>query len=242
MPGQFVFVPLDPKEAEEECASRQHVAGRAKQELARGRLFAGKIDDAQAAQHHPRRGAAEDGEESEILQVDDGERDGVDGGVELAECEVSAKRPEESEKTPAGEKEAGRVDQTREAALLDRGDWILADLLLHRRGLWLRGLLRLEGPSFLADGKRDVNEHLCFIGGPGIGGSADGNGERKVVGRGGRLFCNGHIDAGHGNFSAFERQLGLALVGRAFAAARTVGGEALRDFAAPGRIAVGVRR
>jgi len=96
----------------------------------------------------------------------------------------------------------------------------------------------------LADGKRNVDEHLRFVNGRTIGGAADGDGEGKVVGRGGRLFGNRYVDAGHGNFGgAFEWQLGLAVVvGHSFAAARTVGCDALRDFAAPGRIGVGVCR
>jgi hypothetical protein len=99
-------------------------------------------------------------------------------------------------------------------------------------------------PRFLADGKRNVDEHLRFVSGRTIGGAADGDGEGKVVGRSGRSFGNRYVDAGHGNFGrAFERQLGLAVVfGRSFAAARAVGGDALRDFAAPGRIGVGVPR
>jgi len=99
-------------------------------------------------------------------------------------------------------------------------------------------------PRFLGDGKRNVNEHLRLVRGRATGGAADGDGEGEVIGSGGRLFGNRYVDAGHGNFGgAFERQLGLAVVvGRSFAAARAVGRDALRDFAAPGRIGVSVGR
>ena len=94
------------------------------------------------------------------------------------------------------------------------------------------------------DRERNVNEHLRFIGGRAIGGAADGDCEREVVGRGGWLLGNGYVDAGHGNFGgALERQLGLAVVvRRSFAAARAVRRDALRDFAAPRRIGVSVGR
>ena len=251
MPGEFVFVPLDPQETEKERAGRKHVAGSAEQELARGRLFAGKIDDAKTAQHHAGSGAAENGEQREVLQINDGERNGVDGGVELAEGEVSAERAEKGEESAAGEEEAGGVDEAGETAFFDGRDRVLAGLLVCGGGLRLSGeLLSGVGPRFAAHGtdgtdrERNVNEHLRFVGGRAIGGAADGDGEGKVVGRGGRRLGNSYVDAGDGNFSgAFERQLGLAIVvGRSFAAARAVRRDALRDFAAPSRIGVDVSR
>ena len=49
VPGEFVFVPLRPEVTEKESSRRKHVAGGTKQKLARRRLFAGEIDDPQAA-------------------------------------------------------------------------------------------------------------------------------------------------------------------------------------------------
>jgi len=139
VPGEFVFVPLDPQESEEKSAGREHVAGCAEKELARGRLPARKIDDAETTQHHAGRGTAENGEEGEVLQIDDGEGDGIDGGVEFAEGEVSAERAEEGEESTTGEKETGGVNEAGETALFDGRDRVLAGVLVNRPGLRLSG-------------------------------------------------------------------------------------------------------
>jgi hypothetical protein len=139
VPGEFVFVPLDPQKAEEESAGREHVAGGAEKELTRGRLFAGKIDDTETAQHHAGRGAAKNGEQREVLEIDDGEGDGIDGGIELAESEVSAERAEEGEESTAGEKETSGVDETGETAFFDGRDRVLAGMLVYGRGFGLDG-------------------------------------------------------------------------------------------------------
>jgi hypothetical protein len=104
-----------------------------KKELALGRFFTGEIDDAQPAQHHAGSGAAEDGKQREILQVDDGKRGGVNGSAQFAESEVSAKRAEESQKSATGEEQAGCVDQSCETAFVDTGDGIEAGVLCGRR-------------------------------------------------------------------------------------------------------------
>ena len=134
VPSEFVFVPLDPQKAEEESAGREHVAGGAEKELTWGRLFAGKIDDTETAQHHAGRGAAKNGEQREVLEIDDGEGDGIDGGIELAESEVSAERAEEGEESAAGEKETSGVDETGETAFFDGRDRVLAGVPVYRRG------------------------------------------------------------------------------------------------------------
>src|SRR6516165_8119671 len=111
MPGQFIFVPLHPQKPEEERSRREHVSGGAEQELFRRWFLPGEVDNAQATQHHAGRGAAKDGEQSEVLQVDDGERQSVYRGTQFAEREMAAERAEESEEAATGKYQTGGVDQ-----------------------------------------------------------------------------------------------------------------------------------
>src|SRR5579885_964251 len=69
VPGQGILIPRRPQESEEERAGGKQVAHRAKKQLSRGRLFAGKIHDAQSAEHHTRRGSSKDREQGKILDV-----------------------------------------------------------------------------------------------------------------------------------------------------------------------------
>src|SRR5437870_7112633 len=72
VPSEFVFVPHGPKEAQKKSSCGEHVARAAQKHLpGRGR-FARKADHLQVSHHHTRSGAAEDGEQSEILQIDNG--------------------------------------------------------------------------------------------------------------------------------------------------------------------------
>jgi hypothetical protein len=86
---------------------------------------------------------------------------------------------------------------------------------------------------------------LPVIGGPTIGGAADGDGKGKIVRSGGSwnlrgLFGHRGVDAGDGDFgSGFEPELGLVLIARGSAAARAIRCEALGDFAAPSDAGLG---
>src|SRR3979411_93586 len=90
VPGEFVFVPHGPKEAQEKSSRGEHVARAAQKHLPwRGR-FAGKADDLQASHHHARSCAAEDGEKCEVLQIDDGKSRGVYSGAQFAQSKLPA--------------------------------------------------------------------------------------------------------------------------------------------------------
>ena len=110
VPGEFVFVPLRPEITEEECSRREHVTGGTKKKLAGRRFFAGKVHDAQAAQHHPRSGTAKHSEERKILDIDDGKGSGVNGRGQFAESEVAAERAEERKKSATGEEQASGIN------------------------------------------------------------------------------------------------------------------------------------
>src|SRR6266850_1503174 len=90
VPGEFVFVPHRPKEAQETSSCGEHVARAAQKHLpGRGR-FTGKADDLQASHHHARSCAAENGEEGEVLQIDDGKGGSVYSGVQFAQRKLPA--------------------------------------------------------------------------------------------------------------------------------------------------------
>src|ERR1700747_897744 len=114
VPGEFVFVPLRPEITEEESSRREQVTGGAKKKLAGRRFFAGKVHDAQAAQHHPRSGTAKHSEERKILDIDDGKGSGVNGRGQLAESEVAAERAEERKKSATGEEQASGINKAGE--------------------------------------------------------------------------------------------------------------------------------
>src|SRR5713101_9858056 len=90
VPSEFVLVPDRRKEAQKKSSCGEYVARAAKKHLpGRGR-FAGKADNLQASHHHARSCAAEGGEESEVLQIDDGKSRGVYGGVQFAQRKLPA--------------------------------------------------------------------------------------------------------------------------------------------------------
>src|SRR5437879_11368853 len=126
MPGEGIFVPPGPEESEKESAGGKDVAGAAQEHLARRGRISGEAGNVESAEHHTGRGSAEYGEESEILQVDDGEREGIDGCAEFAEGELTAKGTEEREETAVSEKQAGDVDRRGKAPFLKGSDGVKA--------------------------------------------------------------------------------------------------------------------
>ena len=106
MPSEFVFVPHRPKEAQKKSSCGEHVARAAQKHLpGRGR-FARKADDLQVSHHHTRSRAAEDGEQSEILQIDDGKGRGVHRGVQFAQGKLPAERAEQQQESTIGKQQA----------------------------------------------------------------------------------------------------------------------------------------
>src|SRR5262249_44600556 len=198
-----------------------------------------------AAQHHAGSGAAKNREQSEVLQVDNGERGRVNRGVEFAEGKLPAERAKKGQEAAAGEKEARRIDETGKAALVDWRDRILADALVDELLARLRG--RCLWPAGVAAGRlrgqRNINEHLRFVRGF-FRRAADGDGKREVVGRSRsrrhpRRVGDCGVDAGNGNVGcAFKRQLGLFLFWYTSPAARAVGRDSLGDFSPPGHAGV----
>src|SRR5258707_9859152 len=90
VPGEFIFVPNGPKEAQKKSSCGKNVARAAQKHLpGRGR-FAGKADDLQASHHHARSCAAEGGEEGEVLQIHDGESRNVDSRIQFAQRKLPA--------------------------------------------------------------------------------------------------------------------------------------------------------
>jgi hypothetical protein len=236
VPSQFIFVPLHPEEAEEKSAGGKHIARGAKQKLARRGLFAREIHDAKAAKHHAGSSAAKNGEQGEILEINDGERRGIDGGTELVESEVATKGAEECQEAAPGDEQAGGVNETTEAALVHGSDGIKAGVLGGGGGVIRNGMVLLRRVIRVWR-KRDVNEHLRVVSAAGIGGAANGDGEGEVVGRG--RLGDGYQGRGRDwrmgrSFGvAFEGQLGLAFDGRSFPAAGAVRREALSELTAP---------
>src|SRR5262245_41694989 len=106
VPGQRVFIPPGPEESQKHSAGGNHVAEAAQQHLARRGRFTGEARNLQAAEHHAWRGTTEDGEESEILQIDDGERRTVDLRAQLAQRELAAERAEQRQEATVSEEEA----------------------------------------------------------------------------------------------------------------------------------------
>src|SRR5579863_2045547 len=88
VPGEGVFVPPGPEESEKESAGGEDVPGAAEEHLPGCWGIAVKGSDLEAAKDHAGSGAAKDGEQGEILQVNDGEGKSVDGGAEFTESEL----------------------------------------------------------------------------------------------------------------------------------------------------------
>ena len=79
-------------------------------------LFSGKCGYLQSSNHHPWRSPAENGEESEVLQVNKREREEVNRRAQLAECEVPAQRAEQRQKSPVGKCQTRRVNRRQRCA------------------------------------------------------------------------------------------------------------------------------
>src|SRR5207249_9680581 len=95
VPGQFVFVPVGPGEAEKKASGGEQVAqGAQKQLFSCGRLTR-KPDEVKIAKHHARGRAAENREEREVLEIEERKRRGGHRGVELAESELASERAAE---------------------------------------------------------------------------------------------------------------------------------------------------
>src|SRR5690242_3615019 len=124
VPGHAIFIPEGPEKPKEKCARGNHIARGAPEELFRGRRFTGEAGDLQAADHHPRRGAAKDSEEAEILDVNKGEGGNADNGAEFAERKLPTERAKEGKKATVGEGQASRVHESSATPLAQRGDWV----------------------------------------------------------------------------------------------------------------------
>src|SRR5260370_10977864 len=90
VPGEFIVVRHDREEANEKSPCGKDVARATEKHLSWCRWFAGKADYLQAAHHHAGSGASEDGEEREILQINNSESRCVNGGAELAQRKLAA--------------------------------------------------------------------------------------------------------------------------------------------------------
>src|ERR1700693_101211 len=85
VPGKLVLVPHRPKKAEEKGSCGKHVSHAAQEHLPGCRGLPGETSHLQVSQHHTRRCTTENCEESEVLQIDDGECRGVDNRSQLAQ-------------------------------------------------------------------------------------------------------------------------------------------------------------
>src|SRR6267143_1545486 len=84
VPGELVFVPHRPKKAEEKGSCGKHVSHAAQEHLPGRRGLPGETSYLQVSQHHARGCTTENCEESEVLQIDDGECRCVDNRSQLA--------------------------------------------------------------------------------------------------------------------------------------------------------------
>src|SRR5690349_4129959 len=105
VPGKGVFVPTGPQKTEKKGAGRQQVADAPPQHLPRLRRVTIEAGDLQSSRHHAGSCAAENGEQREILQVNDGEGGGINGGAELADGELAAERAEQHKKATIGKQQ-----------------------------------------------------------------------------------------------------------------------------------------
>src|SRR6266478_5321256 len=112
VPGKLVLVPHRPKKAEEKCSCRKHVSHAAQEHLPGGWRLAGETTHLQVSQHHARRCTTENCEESEVLQIDDGECRGVDNGGQLAQRELAAEGAEEQQEAAVGKQQATEINQS----------------------------------------------------------------------------------------------------------------------------------
>src|SRR5216684_1671054 len=119
VPGKFIFVPHRPKETQKKSSSGKNVTRAAQKHLPGRRRFAGKADDFQASHHHSRSCAAEDGEEGEILQINDGKGRGVNGRVQLTKRKLAAERAKKHQESAISKQQAAKIDQRREASIVD---------------------------------------------------------------------------------------------------------------------------
>ena len=130
VPGKFIFVPHRPQESEEKSSRGKKVARAAQKRLSgRGRL-ARKADHLQASHHHSRGRPPEDGEEREVLQIDDGESHGVNSGVQLTQGKLPAEGTEEHQEATIGEQQTEAIDQRREATIIHGSQWVKSGLRL----------------------------------------------------------------------------------------------------------------
>src|SRR3981189_56898 len=117
VPGEFIFVPHGPKKAQKKSSCGKNGTRAAQKHLpGRGRL-AGKADDLQASHHHARSCAAEDGEEGEVLQIHDGERRGVNRGVQFAKRKLAAEGAKKHQESAISKQQAAKIDQRSEASI-----------------------------------------------------------------------------------------------------------------------------
>src|SRR5262249_41140917 len=124
--GERIFVPHRPQKSKTAGAGRKDVARAAPYHLARCRGLAVKADYLKAAKHHPRRCASKNGEQREVLHVNNAERCGVDRCTELAEREGAPERPKQSQEGSVGEQQTRTVDQPRDSPLFNGRDRIKA--------------------------------------------------------------------------------------------------------------------
>ena len=175
MPGEFVFVPHGPEEAQKEGACGEHVARAAQKHLpGRGR-FSGKADDLQVPQHHARGCATESGEKREVLQIDDGESYGINSGAQLAERELPAEGAEEHQESSVRKQQATEIDERGEAAIINRCHGMQIGL---RAAFYLSKLYLRAGLVIRRQG--NVDHHARIFDRGLFRRTADGDGKGKI--------------------------------------------------------------
>src|SRR5882762_3391271 len=109
VPGKLVFVPHRPKEAEEKGSCGKHVSHAAEEHLPGRRGLPGETSYLQVSQHHARGCTTENCEESEVLQIDDGECRCVDNRSQLAQRELAPEGAEEHQEAAVGKQQATKI-------------------------------------------------------------------------------------------------------------------------------------
>src|SRR6516162_8990687 len=177
VPGQAVFVPKHPKETQEAGASGEQIAERAQHILTGRRNITAEASHLKPANHHSRRAAPENGEQAEVLKVDESEREKADRGAEFVESKVSAQGAEESEETAVGECQTSRIDQQGAATVIERGNGKQSGM---NRGHRLDVRLSRLFPALRRDG--NINEQARVLPFLLMASPADGDRESKIVG------------------------------------------------------------
>src|SRR5260370_10237684 len=159
VPGQFVFVPVGPCEAQEKAPRGKCVTQAAQKQLFWCGRLTRKPDEVKIAKHHARGRAAENREEREVLEIEERKRRGVHGGVELAESKLASERTEECQEAAIREQQKCDVNQRGQAPLRERGHG--KERRNRRLRRWVRYRIRLVRFRIRRNG--DVNLHATLL-------------------------------------------------------------------------------